>query len=193
MSDSSGDLDHFTTASFGAAVTTGSDYAHDALSNPRDGTILSVIAAFARSVERQIEKDPDRDFSTLMERALRDSEGALAQTPEQLDVLKKAGVVDAGAKGFVALVDGMTVFIRDGRIVDEPDLSLINIDEPIVTAGGAHESAYRYCTECIVTGNGIDRRKLREALAELGDSLVLAGTKRKAKIHIHVDEPERVF
>ena len=193
LSDSAGDMNRFTASTFSSAVVTGSEYAHDALSNPREGTILSVIAAFARSIHRQTEKDPERGIPSLMEHALRDSEGALARTPEQLDVLKKAGVVDAGAKGFVALVDGMTEFIRHGRIVEEPDLSLIDIDEPVVTAGGTHESAYRYCTECLVTGVDIDRRKLREALAELGDSLVLAGTKRKAKIHIHVDEPEQVF
>ncbi|MDX1481975.1 MAG: DegV family protein, partial [Woeseiaceae bacterium] len=55
------------------------------------------------------------------------------------------------------------------------------------------ESGFRYCTECVVNGVDIDRRKLREALSALGDSLVLAGTKRKAKIHIHADDPERVF
>ena len=193
ISDSAGDLNRFSAESFSKAVSAGSEYAHDALSNPREGTILSVIAAFARSVREQAKRSPEPDIAGLMEQALRDSESALAETPEQLEVLKKAGVVDAGAKGFVALVDGMTEFIRHGRIVAEPDLSLISIEEPIVTAGGELESAYRFCTECIVTGVDIDRRKLREALAELGDSLVLAGTIRKAKIHIHVDEPESVF
>ncbi len=193
ISDSAGDLTRVSAESFSKAVSTGSEYAHDALSNPREGTILSVIAAFARSVREQATRSPEPDLAGLMEQALRDSESALADTPEQLEVLKKAGVVDAGAKGFVALVDGMTEFIRHGRIVAEPDLSLIRIEEPIVTAGGELESAYRFCTECIVTGVDIDRRKLREALAELGDSLVLAGTMRKAKVHIHVDEPERVF
>ena len=61
------------------------------------------------------------------------------------------------------------------------------------TAGSDADSEYRFCTECIVNGTDIDRRKLREALSELGDSLVLAGTKRKAKIHIHVNDPEDVF
>jgi hypothetical protein len=68
-----------------------------------------------------------------------------------------------------------------------------NLDSAIVLAESSDDSKYRYCTECIVTGSDIDRRKLREALAEIGDSLVLAGTKRKAKIHIHVNEPEAVF
>ena len=193
VSDFAGELSRFTPDSFGKAVAVGSDYAHDALSNPREGTILSVIAAFAGSVQSQGVDGAEQDFGVLMVNALRRSEVALAATPEQLDVLKKAGVVDAGAQGFVALIKGMVEFIQHGRMVAEPDLSLISIDAPVVTAGGSQESAYRYCTECLVAGNDINRRKLREALAELGDSLVLAGTKRKAKVHIHVDEPERVF
>jgi DegV family protein with EDD domain len=63
----------------------------------------------------------------------------------------------------------------------------------IETVGVAAEVRFRFCTECIITGDDIDRRKLRERLSELGDSLVLAGTKRKAKIHIHVNEPGAVF
>ena len=193
MSDSAGELSRFTPYTFGKAVTLGSEYAHDALSNPREGTILSVIAAFAHSVRNQTADEAQSDFVIVIADALQQSEIALAKTPEQLDVLRKAGVVDAGAKGFVALVAGMAEFIKYGRIAAEPDLSLISVEAPIVTAGGTEESAYRYCTECIVTGTDIDRRKLREALSDIGDSLVLAGTKRKAKVHIHVDEPDRVF
>jgi DegV family protein with EDD domain len=66
-------------------------------------------------------------------------------------------------------------------------------DSVAVTAGSSVDSEYRYCTECVVTGTDIDRRKLREAVSDLGDSLVLAGTKRKAKLHIHVNDPEAVF
>jgi DegV family protein with EDD domain len=163
------------------------------MSNPREGTILSVIDAFAVSISDNHKRAADGSFAALVRKALEHAETALEHTPEQLDVLRKAGVVDAGAKGFVELVDGMSEFLSTGNIVAKPDLSLLSIEAPLVTAGSALESGYRFCTECIVTGVDIDRRKLREALAELGDSLVLAGTKRKAKIHIHVDEPERVF
>lgn len=193
MSDSAGELSRFTTHTFGKAVTLGSEYAHDALSNPREGTILSVIAAFAGSVRHQVVNEAEQDFVTIIDTALQGSEVALAETPKQLEVLRKAGVVDAGAKGFVALIAGMAEFVRDGRIAPEPDLSLISFDAPLMTMGSTQTSEYRYCTECIVTGADIHRRKLREELAELGDSLVLAGTKRKAKVHIHVDAPELVF
>mgnify|MGYP001814241375 FL=1 len=193
LSDSAGELSRFTPYTFAKAVTVGNDYAHDAMSNPREGTILSVIDAFAASISDHHKGGTDGSFAALVRKALEHAQAALARTPEQLDVLRKAGVVDAGAKGFVELVDGMSEYLSTGNIVARPDLSLISIEAPLVTAGSSLESGYRFCTECIVTGIDIDRRKLREALAELGDSLVLAGTKRKAKIHIHVDEPEHVF
>ena len=193
LSDSTGDLDRYTTSTFAKAVMLGNEYAHDALSNPREGTILSVISTFADSVQHQALNAATQEFAAIFDVALRRSEAALAETREQLDVLRKAGVVDAGARGFVALIAGMTEFVIHGRIAAEPDLSLISLDTPLITMGSAQSSAYRYCTECIVTGTDIHRRKLREELAELGDSLVLAGTKRKAKVHIHVDEPDLVF
>ena len=193
MSDSAGDLSRFTPYTFAKAVSMGNDYAHDAMSNPREGTILSVIDAFACSLAEHVKNSADSDIAALVRKALEHSRAALAETQEQLEVLRKAGVVDAGAKGFVDLVDGMSEYLSTGNIVAEPDLSLLSIEAPLVTAGSSLESGYRFCTECIVTNVDINRRKLREALAELGDSLVLAGTKRKAKIHIHVDEPELVF
>ena len=88
----------------------------------------------------------------------------------------------------------MTGYLRDGSVEPLPDVSIAHEIEPAVDASESdNESQYRFCTECIITGTDINRRKLRERLSELGDSLVLAGTKRKAKIHIHVDEPETVF
>jgi hypothetical protein len=193
MSDSAGELSRFTPDTFVRAVASGSDYAHDAISNPRQGTILSVIAAFAGSIAEHYERSTNGSFATLVRHALEQSRFALAETRNQLEVLRKAGVVDAGARGFVELVGGMSEYLTTGKLVAEPDLSTLGVEAPLITAGSTLASGYRFCTECIVTGIDIDRRKLREALAELGDSLVLAGTKRKAKVHIHVDEPERVF
>ena len=194
VSDSASELTRFTTTTFSQAIRTGSDYAHDALSNPVEGTILSVIAAFAASIEMRLAAFEESDFGDVFEATLPALDQALAATTGQLDVLRKAGVVDAGARGFVDLVNGMSEFILHGRMVDEPDLSVLrSTDFSGLTHGDATGYAYRYCTECIVTGAEIDRRKLRESLAKLGDSLVLAGSKRKAKIHIHVNDPQAVF
>ena len=194
VSDSAGELTRFTTYTFSKAVSNGSSYAHDALSNPREGTILTVIAEFADSIARHVSEVRDGDFATLLDSAVARAQTALDKTQEQLDVLRKAGVVDAGAKGFVALVDGIYRYIVHGEMAEEPDLTVLDLGAAAVPMAGSEEdSEYRYCTECLVTGTDIDRRKLREALSGLGDSLVLAGTKRKAKVHVHVNVPEAVF
>lgn len=194
MSDSAGEITRFTTYTFGKAVRTGSEYAHDALSQPREGTILSVIAAFSDSIAHQVSEVSEADFSAVIENAMQHVEEALANTPNQLEVLRKAGVVDAGAKGFAELVAGMSDFLRNGKVVPMPNIALqYDIEPPVDFAEADNESRFRFCTECIVTAADINRRRLREALAEIGDSVVLAGTKRKAKIHIHVDDPDAVF
>jgi dihydroxyacetone kinase-like predicted kinase len=136
------------------------------MSNPEEGTILSVIAVFAASIENQLAASENSSFHDVFEAALPNLDQALAATTEQLDVLRKAGVVDAGAKGFVDLVKGMSEFVLHGVIVDRPDLSVVHSpDFSDITKGDAADYAYRYCTECIVTGGEIDRRKLRESLS----------------------------
>ena len=194
LSDSAEDLTRFTAYTFNKAVALGNEYAHDALSQPREGTILSVIAAFADSIAHQAGTQEDIGFGAMMQKAREAVDEALANTPNQLEVLRKAGVVDAGAKGFADLVSGMTAYLLDGTVTPAPDTAFAHEIEPVVDFAAAdNASQYRYCTECMVSGKELNRRKLREALAELGDSLVLAGTKRKAKIHIHVDDPDEVF
>ena len=195
ISDSAGELTRFTPYTFSSAFAKGSEYAHDALSQPpREGTILTVIAAVSEAIQAYVTSVHDGEFPAMMKVALKRANTALAETTEQLDVLRKAGVVDAGAKGFVELLRGMSDYIVDGQIADEPDLTVLRGEMSQITmAGSGADSEFRYCTECIVSGADVDRRKLREALSEIGDSLLLAGTKRKAKIHIHVNDPEDVF
>ena len=194
VSDSAENLSSFSTRSFSSAVLLGSEYAHDALSNPREGTILSVISVFAKSLQEQTATDNEIEFAPLLTQALQSAQAALVKTTEQLEELRKAGVVDAGAKGFVAMIEGMTAFIADGQETGRPEIvDTLNEAGVLETAGEAAVLDYRFCTECIITGDDIDRRKLRERLSELGDSVVLAGTKRKAKVHIHVNDPDAVF
>ncbi len=194
VSDSAGQLTRFTTATFSKAVRAGSDYAHDALSNPEEGTILSVMAEFAADVEQQVKGSQQSDFAAVFSTVMPSLDQALARTTTQLEALRKAGVVDAGARGFVDLIKGMNDYLLNGEIVPMPDRSnVLSADEMNMPQASGEEYEYRYCTECIVTGTDIDRRKLREALTSLGGSLVLAGSKRKAKIHIHVNDAQAVF
>jgi DegV family protein with EDD domain len=194
MSDSAENLSRFSAGTFATAILLGSEYAHDALAKPREGTILSVIAVFAANLREHASTDPDNSIGTSITHATQKAGEALVRTQEQLDVLRKAGVVDAGASGFITLIEGMRDFIVDGTFTEKPNLADALVrDGPLNTAGVETSLTYRFCTECVVNGADIDRRKLRERLSDLGDSLILAGTKRKAKIHIHVNEPEQVF
>ncbi len=194
MSDAVGDQVELSLASFAKAVRSGSDYAHDALAEPREGTILTVIAAFAGSLSDSRLGSDIRNLGEQLEHSIAVAQQALLDTQGQLEVLRKAGVVDAGAKGFVVLIEGVTDYLRHGKFCDEPALNLhVEGSEIEDVAGEESDLQYRFCTECIVTGADINRRKLREGLSGLGNSLVLAGSKEKAKIHIHVNDPEAVF
>jgi len=194
MSDSTGELSRFTTYTFAKAVKLGAEYAHDALSEPREGTILTVITTFADSITFQASSNPDSHFAAILADARLKVDEAVSNTPNQLEVLRKAGVVDAGALGFAELVAGIADYLSTGLMTPKPDTALLEDIEPAVEFAEAdNDSHYRFCTECLITAADIDRRKLREALSKLGDSVVLAGSKRKAKIHIHVNDPETVF
>ncbi len=194
LSDSAGDSTEFTSESFAAAAVVGAEYARDALSRPREGTILSVISAFADALTQQASTTPRAEFSAQLHLASRAVDVAVEMTPTQLDVLKRAGVVDAGALGFAELISGFSDYLSTGTQAAKPEFSLLDESPPITELSAADStSQYQYCTECLVTDASINRRKLREELNKLGDSVVLAGTKRKAKIHIHADEPEAIF
>jgi hypothetical protein len=109
--------------------------------------------------------------------------------------LRKANVVDAGAQGFVELIEGMTDYIESGSEVD-PEVSvpeLAEADLAEVTAGAEEDLTHRYCTECVVIAERVDRRHLREQLSTLGSSLVVAGLHNKVRVHIHVNDPAEVF
>lgn len=192
--DASAELATLSAESFHHAVKTGSEYAHEAIAEPVEGTMLTVIGAYAKAMDALAKDARIESIGELLKNTLAPLNEALQKTTSQMDALKKAGVVDAGAKGFVELMEGLTDYVSNGVETEAPDLTVLeSSDEFVALDGEGEDYAYRYCTECIVVGDDIDRRKLREALAPLGDSFVLAGSKRKAKVHIHVNDPQAVF
>ncbi len=176
------------------AAGIGSRLAREALAEPREGTILSVIQAFAAEWRTQVEsgvRDLRRSFEAAVERA----RVALRETPQQLAVLRAAGVVDAGAMGFVDLLEGIDEFIRRGRAaLREKVTAPAHI--PGVDAQILHGTAetHRYCTECMVNADPVDRLALKGALLAIPlTSLVLAGTRDKVRVHAHTDDPGQLF
>ncbi|MEJ2513706.1 MAG: DegV family protein [Gammaproteobacteria bacterium] len=187
-----------TTEHFVAAVSQGARYAREALAEPREGTILTVITDFGRELKSQAAEGA-ADFGALLDRGLKRARESLAHTTQQLEVLRRAGVVDAGAAGFVDLLQGITDYVKEGRLHpdeapgDQPHGAAADGEAGAVSGAELADAAHRWCTECLVCGSDIDLKHLRESLAGLGSSLVVAGGRRRARVHIHVDDPETVF
>jgi DegV family protein with EDD domain len=179
-----------TPGQFAEALETGAAYARESLAEPREGTILTVIGDFADAASAAVKGA--RDFRSLFSEALAAARVSLEATPEKLEILRRSNVVDAGALGFVELVAGMTDYLETGIVpADDAAIQLISDDE--TAAGSQVDLEHRYCTECTITGEAIDRRKLREEASTLGSSLVVAGTRNKVRLHIHTNEPPRLF
>ncbi len=184
-------LPTLTTAQFADAFEGGAAYARESLAEPREGTILTVIADFAAAAAATAAKGV-RDFRGLFREALAAARVSLEATPAKLEMLRRANVVDAGALGFVELVAGMADYFETG-IAPGDDAGILLLSDDEAAAGSQVDLEHRYCTECTVTGDSIDRRKLREAASELGSSLVVAGTQSKIRLHVHTNEPPRLF
>lgn len=176
-----------TTQQFAEAVNIGKQYAYQALLNPVEGTILTVISDWSNALYKFGNKYSD--FVKTLERALKVAEKSLKETPKKLKVLAKAGVVDAGGQGFVDLLNGIQEFISNGKISKVKIPRMLN---PKIK-GVEFNEKYRYCTECVINSENINKIKLKDQLMTLGDSLIIAGSKHKAKIHIHTDKPKTVF
>jgi DegV family protein with EDD domain len=194
LGDAAGHLSRLGIGEFVIALRKGAGYAKEALSHPREGTLLTVLREFADAAEAQAARS--QDFQSLFTHSLTRVNEALEATRHQLEELRSANVVDAGALGFVEVLEGMRRFLDTGELGTA--VAPVHTGDELM-AGSAPPSAdqdYRYCTECLVTakvGTEIDLRQLRETLAASGASLVVSGSKRKAKIHIHVDDPETIF
>jgi hypothetical protein len=193
VGDRLGPLDRLSTDDFVEGIRGGASYARESLSEPREGTILTVLTDFAHEIQT-VCREGERDFRSLLKRGVKAAQVSLERTRFQLEALRKANVVDAGAQGFVELVTGISEYIESGTdaepLAPVPAVIAATLEE---TAGQETDLDYRYCTECAVTGDEVDRRHLREALSALGGSLVVAGLHGKARVHIHVNEPAEVF
>jgi len=177
------------TEEFGNAVVRGAESAHSAIARPQEGTILTVLRDWAQHVSERASQVGD--FGRLLADGLAAAKESLAHTPEKLAVLKKSGVVDAGAQGFVYLLEGIVAYVRDAarRSIPAPpeETRAAKFDRTSDTF------LFRYCTEALIEGSGIDRNAIRRNISLLGDSLVVAGSSERMRVHVHTNEPETVF
>ena len=176
-----------------AACARGAEQAWTAMSEPVQGTLPTVLEDHARALRDAAAKSTAsirETFSAGLEGARR----SLENTPNQLPVLKQAGVVDAGGQGFVDLLEGISAFIRDG-VIDDLDAEWKTLAEDDVDLhDGLDVGDHQFCTECVIEGDGLDRQAVMERLLALDQSsLVVAGSDRRVRVHIHVNNPAEVF
>jgi uncharacterized protein len=182
-----------------AAMARAADRAYASVRSPAEGTILTVMRAMAARASSQIahmeqprltgpvsDSEQDALLAQVMEGALDAAQESVRRGPELLDVLRTAGVVDAGGYGLTILLAGVVAALRGA---DPPEL------DHYVPARITHpqhvSSTYRYCTNFAVTGTDLDAHDWREPLERLGDSVLVVGDRTALKIHLHTDEPER--
>jgi uncharacterized protein len=195
FAESLGDRPAATTRDVAAAVREGADRLYASLDDPREGTILTVARDAAAAAERAAAETDD--VGEFMRRLLAEGEAALARTPDLMLVLKEAGVVDAGGKGFVRMLEGVVRCIEG-----DPILPVTQTDAPADTAvlvpaadfEVAAERDFQFCTELLVRGEHLPpANEVRAAMHAFGGSVVVAVMADILKIHVHTDTPEAVF
>jgi DegV family protein with EDD domain len=169
-------------------VTEASNSAYKAIAKPVEGTIITLMRSWALSLKHL--KDAAGDFIDLMMKSFKQAKQDLVKTTEMLAVLKENKVVDAGAKGFVHFIEGFVKALK-GEDVSMDFEGVGIIDHPHVDH--LDETQTRYCTEALLRGNHFNADELKPILETLGDSLVVAGSDRTLRIHVHTDHPEDVF
>ncbi|HHY36750.1 MAG TPA: DAK2 domain-containing protein [Firmicutes bacterium] len=172
---------------FALALQEGVKTAYRGVMKPVEGTILTVAKEGAQAALAAARRGGD--ILAVLESTIRQAELTLERTPEILPVLKEAGVVDAGGKGLICILQGALLGLKG------EDLAGLSLPPeaphpvPEGTGEGQVALAYQYCTEFIIKGHGLDLEKIRLQLSELGDSLIAVGTGELVKIHIHTNHP----
>ena len=183
-----------------AAFARAADAAYASVRDPAEGTMLSAVRAMAHRVAQDLAHIPtprlgaeaspeeqDELIAEVLERALDAANEAVERGPEQLDVLKQAGVVDAGAYGLTIIVAGVVAALR-GR--EAPELAHRSAGVQSHNLPEHSSSTFRYCTNFAVTGAGFDGHAFVPALELIGDSVLVVGDESTIRVHVHTDEPD---
>ncbi len=180
------------------AFKEGVDAAYKAVMKPTEGTILTVVREAGNAAKKmaEIQEDPlEVAFA-----ALQAAKEALAKTPEQLPVLKKAGVVDAGGQGLILVFEGMESVWHNGVIVQSltgSEVTPVQIQSKSTVAEASDDIEFGYCSEFLIEKSANakekDALKLRAYLESIGDCVVVVDDNDIIKVHVHSNEPGNVI
>jgi uncharacterized protein len=194
------DKDTFDGKDLAKAFTQASETAYKGLSNPVEGTILTVMKDVSKASQKQASKNGG-DVVSVMEAAVNAASESVANTPTLLPVLKEAGVVDAGGQGLFILLDGALRFLRgEAELMQfrKPQMiaSKIPLTPITVTAPekvGADEIPFGYCTEFLLKGKELEPEKLKKRLVRRGQSLIVVGDDTTVRVHVHTIDPGSII
>ena len=191
FSQSVGEQERLDVPGFATALDHAVRHVYRSMEKPVEGTIVTVM----REVAEEAVAQSSRDYFDVLEILLTRARDALERTPDLLPVLRSAGVVDAGAKGFVHLFEGIVAYIHGDPFVSlerTPVFSAVEAPAARVEYPMASET-YRFCTEALVRGADLPGADdVRSVFRTLGDSLIVIRGADVLKVHIHTDEPERI-
>ena len=184
--------DHADGVLWAEALQEGVDAAYKAVMKPAEGTILTVARLAAVKAQRVAREN--NSVEAVHVAAIEEAQVALANTTNQNPVLKKAGVVDAGGKGWLVALEAMLCALRGEDIV-APETSGEEVkDAADFSDFDTDDITFTYCTEFIISReNDMDPEKLRDFLASLGDSLVLVDDEEIIKVHVHTNDPGKAL
>ena len=176
-----------------AALQEGVDAAYKAVMKPAEGTILTVARMAAGRARKAAAKN--NCFEQVHEAAIIEARKALMATTEQNPVLKKAGVVDAGGKGWLVALESMLSALRGEDVVVPEGMAAAEVKETADFADfNTEDITFTYCTEFIISReNDKDPEQLRAFLDSLGDSLVLVDDEEIIKVHVHTNDPGKAL
>ena len=191
MSAETGNFKTITVSQFAESIKSSVRYIYEAVANPVEGTMLTVIKDWANFIYDN--RFSFSDFNEIFIRSLGVLNKSLIETRSKLAVLTKANVVDAGAKGFVYFVEGITEFIASRNLKEliqvKAETSLFEkIEESI-----PEKVDFRYCTEALIKNSNIDKTALSSILEKYGNSIVVAGSDRMRRLHVHTNSPAELF
>lgn len=173
------------------AMERGIRAARHSIAEPVEGTILDTTQAAGRKAYEVVRKKREKNIIKILEEALKESEEALKETKDKLEVLKKHNVVDAGALGFVKILEAWVENLKGETPDKEPEAE---VAAPMPEAATAEPLKYPY--EVVLSFRKIgdmDLERVKEELSSLGDSLDVVETEGKIKLHIHTDRPQAVI
>ena len=191
MCDVLSEDDEIGIRTFVISLKNGREVAYKAVMKPVEGTMLTVISDIAKTAELSL--NSNGNLEDLMLNLIKAARMSLDNTPNLLDVLREAGVVDAGGLGLVNLFEGFYEGIT-GKAQDFTASSrTASVAGRLSDETMASELKYTYCTEFLVRGKAIDIEHIKEQVESLGDSSLVVGDEKTTKIHVHTNEPDKVM